>query len=101
MYEKVLPMVFISRSLKHFEFIFVYDVRRASQVVLVVKNRPAMQEPQVRSLGLEDPLEGEMATHSSNLAWRNPIDRGAWQAITHGVAKSRTRLKRLSTQHMM
>ena len=41
----------------------------------VVKNQPAMQEPQetwVRSLGQEDPLEKEMATHSSILAWRIP-----------------------------
>ena len=41
----------------------------------VVKNLPAMQEAQemwVRSLGREDPLEKEMATHSSILAWRIP-----------------------------
>ena len=37
-----------------------------------VKNLPAMQETQVRSLGWEDPLEKEMATHSSILAWRIP-----------------------------
>ena len=37
-----------------------------------------------------------MATHSSILAWRIPIDRGAWQATVHGVAKSQTRLRRLS-----
>ena len=37
-----------------------------------VKNLPAMQEAQVRSLGQEDPLEKEMATHSSLLAWRLP-----------------------------
>ena len=37
-----------------------------------VKNRPAMQEGQVRSLGGEDPLEEEMATHSSILAWKIP-----------------------------
>ena len=37
-----------------------------------VKNQPAMQETQVRSLGREDPLEKEMATHSSILAWRIP-----------------------------
>ena len=36
----------------------------------VVKNLPAMQETQVRSLGWEDPLEEEMATHSSILAWK-------------------------------
>ena len=38
----------------------------------VIKNPPAMQESQVRSLGQEDPLEKEMATHSSILAWRTP-----------------------------
>ena len=36
------------------------------------KNPPAGQETQVRSLGQEDPLEEEMATHSSILAWRSP-----------------------------
>ena len=38
----------------------------------MVKNLPAMQEMWVQSLGREDPLEKEMATHSSNLAWRIP-----------------------------
>ena len=38
-------------------------------------------------LGWEDPLEGEMATHSSTLVWRIPLDRGAWQATVHGVAQ--------------
>ena len=38
----------------------------------MVKNSPAEQETQVRSLGREDPLEKEMATHSSILAWRIP-----------------------------
>ena len=37
-----------------------------------------------------------MATHSSILAWRIPMDRGAWWATVHGVAKSQTQLKRLS-----
>ena len=40
-----------------------------------------------------------MATHSSILAWRIPTDRGAWQATSHGVTRSQTRLKQLSTQH--
>ena len=40
---------------------------------------------------------GGMATHSSIFAWKNPMDRRAWQATVHGVAKSRTRLKLLST----
>ena len=43
---------------------------RASLVAQMVKNLPAMQETQVRSLGWEDPLEKEMATHSSILAWK-------------------------------
>ena len=38
----------------------------------MVKNPPAKQEMQIRSLGLEDPLEKEMATHSSILAWKIP-----------------------------
>ena len=58
----------------------------------VVKNLPAMQETQVRSLGWEDPLEEGMTTHSSILAWRIPMDRGAWRATVHGVEKSQTRL---------
>ena len=41
-------------------------------VAQTVKNLPAMQETQVRSLGWEDPLEKEMATHSSTLAWKTP-----------------------------
>ena len=38
----------------------------------MVKSLPAMRETQVRSLGREDPLEKEMATHSSTLAWKIP-----------------------------
>ena len=43
---------------------------RAFLVAQMVKNLPTMQETQVRSLGGEDPLQEEMATHSSILAWR-------------------------------
>ena len=45
---------------------------RASLVAQLVKNLPAVQETQVRSLGGEDPLEKETATHSSILAWKIP-----------------------------
>ena len=45
----------------------------------LVKNLPAMQETWVLSLSWEDPLEEGMATHPSILAWRIPMDRGAWQ----------------------
>ena len=55
-----------------------------------------MQETWVRSLGWED-LEEDMAIHSSFLAWRIPMDRGAWWAAVPGVTKSQTRLKRLRT----
>ena len=54
----------------------------------MVKNLPAEQETWVRSLGWEDPLEEGMATHSSILAWRIPMDRKAWQATIHRLAKS-------------
>ena len=47
-------------------------------------------ENQVHSLGRENPLEEEMATQYSYM--ENPMDRGAWRAIVHGVAKSWTRL---------
>ena len=47
-----------------------------------VKNPPAMQETQVLSLGGEDPLEMGMATHSSILAWRIPMNRGAWRGYS-------------------
>ena len=58
----------------------------------VVKNSLAMKETQVRSLHKEDPLETEMETHSSILAWRVPMNRGAWRATAHGVVKSWTQL---------
>ena len=61
----------------------------SSLVAQLVKNLPAMQETRVQSLGQEDPLEKETATHSSILAWRIP-----WmeEVTVHGVAKSQTQL---------
>ena len=61
----------------------------ASLLTQLVKNLPAVQETWVQSLGWEDPLEKGMATHSSILAWRIPMDRRACQAIVHGVAKEK------------
>ena len=58
----------------------------------MVKNLPAMWETWVRSLSLEDPLEEGMATHSSILAWRIPMKRGAWRTAVHEVTKSWTPL---------
>ena len=62
----------------------------ASLVAQQVKNPSAMLETWVQSLGWKDPLEKGKATHSSILAWRIPMDRGASQATVHGVAKSQT-----------
>ena len=91
----------------------------ASLVAQLVKSLPALQETWVRSLGWENPLENGMAILSSILAWRIPwsipcghkesdsaewrslslyiymyiyMDREAWRAVIHGVAKSGTRL---------
>ena len=62
----------------------------ASLVAQTVKNLLAVQEVKVtrlRSLGQEDPLEKGMATHSSILAWKDHMDRRAWQAAGRGVTK--------------
>jgi len=62
-------------------------------VALVVKSPPAVagdEEMQVFTLGQEDLLEEGMAAHSSILAWRIPMDRRAWRATVHKVAKSQT-----------
>ena len=64
-----------------------------------VKRLPGMQETRVQSLGQEDPLEKEMATHSSTLGLENPMEGGAWWATVHGVAKSRTRLSEFTSLH--
>ena len=60
--------------------------------VSVVKCLPTMWKTRVRSLGQEDPLEKEMAITLQDYCLENPMDRGAWWATAHGVAKSRTRL---------
>ena len=62
----------------------------ASLVAQMVRNPPTVQENWVQSLGWEDPLEQGMATHSTILAWRIPMDRGVWQATVHGVTNSRS-----------
>ena len=64
---------------KHWMHVLIYKdstmFRRVSLVAQMVKNQLAMQETQVPSLGLEDPLEKEMATHFCNLGWKSPMDR--------------------------
>ena len=60
----------------------------ASLVAQMVKNPPVMWETWVQSLDLGDPLEEGMATPSSILAWRIPMDQGAWKA-TQSVGSQR------------
>ena len=62
-----------------------------SLVAQMVKKLPAMQETQGQSQGLEDPLEKEMATHSSILAWRIPWTEELVTTV-HEVTKSQTQL---------
>ena len=82
--NKVIPIV-----INHANSMYLwYDV--ASLVGQTVKNLPVMQETQIQSLGRKDPLEKEMATHSSILAWRIP-----WTEEPgglHGITKSWTQL---------
>ena len=61
----------------------------ASLVVQIVKSLQAIQETQVQSLGQEDPLEKEMATHSSTLAWRIPWTEEAGQLQLMGLQRFR------------
>ena len=61
---------------------------RASLVVQTVKNLPAVQETQLQSLIQEDPPGEENDNPLQYSCWENPMDRGAWWAIVHGVTKS-------------
>ena len=55
-----------------------YPFQYSSLMALMVENLPIMRQAWVRFLRWEDPLEEGMATHSSILAWRIPMGRGAW-----------------------
>ena len=65
----------------------------------LVKNTPANAREEGSVLGGEDPLEKEMASYSSHLAWRIPMDRGAWQATVHGASKSQTQVSAHACAH--
>ena len=70
----------------------------ASLEAQTVKNLPAMWETLVRSLVWKDPLEEDMETHSSIVAWRIPMDRGTWWATVHRVSKSWIQLELNTTE---
>ena len=71
----------VSLSLKKKRLFYIYW---ASLVAQTMKNSPAMQETWIQSLRWEDPMEEDVATHSSVFAWRLPMDRGAWRATVFG-----------------
>ena len=77
------------QAVRQSSFMVYYGSSWASLVVNTVKNLPAMWETQVQSLGQEDPLDKETLQYS---CLENSVDRGAWKATVHGVAKGRTRL---------
>ena len=66
---------------------------RASTVAQMVKHLPTMWETQVRSLGQEDPLEKEMATHSSVLAWKIPRTEDPGRLQSMGSQKRQSRMQ--------
>ena len=68
----------------------IVSLSKSSLMAQLVKIPPAMWEIWVPSLGREAPLEEGVATHSSILAWKIPMDRGAWRATFYGVKKSQT-----------
>ena len=76
----------------HFQVkVFPRSQSVASPLAQLVKNLPAMQGTQVQSLGREDLLQEEMATHSSILTWRIPwTEEPALSGTVCGIAKSRT-----------
>ena len=74
------------------EDMFHFWLEGPSPVAGTVKNLPAVQETQVRSLGQEDPLEKGMDNHSSILAWRIPWTEEPCGIPVHGISKSQTQL---------
>ena len=78
----------------HKVFLFTYLAVRASLVAQMVKHLPAVRETRVWSLGWEDPLEKEMAIHSSTLAWKILwIEEPDTIHVVSVVTKSRTQLR--------
>ena len=68
--------------------------RKLLQGYQMIKNLPTVQEMWVQPLDWEDPLEKEMATHSSISCLDNSMDRETWWATVHGVTKSQTQFSK-------
>ena len=98
-YFKIMCYIlYIKRNLLYF---YVCTYVPSDSAVKNLPTRQATQETRVWSLGQEDLLEDKMATHSSILAWRIPMDRGAWWAAVHGCHKELdvTEAIKLTAQH--
>ena len=85
-----IPLQTPRRYRVHFPVLEVFSPW-ASLVAQMVKNLPGVHETQVQSLSWEHPPEKGMANHSSSLASRIPIDRGAWLATVNGSQESKSR----------
>ena len=79
----------ISVSIPIYVCVYIYLCDYASLVAQTVKDLSAMQETRVRSLGWEDPLEKEMAAHSSILAWKIPWTAEPGRLQTIGLQRVR------------
>ena len=77
----------LSESLDVAATLLLHELQFSLNVYNAVKNLPDSAGDMSSIPGLERPLEKGMATHSSILAWKNPMDRGVWWATVHEVAK--------------
>ena len=100
--QYLMEMIQIYSPVKTFHyFCCTFTDLMVSLLAQTVKNLLAMWENWVWSLGWEDPLEESKAMHSSILVCRIPMDRGAWWATVHGVAKSQTWLTKHTNIHTL
>ena len=96
------PLWSLSYSSQQQRISFSSTDHMAFLMAQTVKRLPTMKETQVRSLGREDSLEKEMATHSSTLAWKIPwMEEPGRLHTVHGVAKSRTQLSDFTFFHFL
>ena len=93
------PLSLLLYLLVFLSYVTSLQFSHSSLVAQMVKNLPAMQDTGVWSLVWEDPQKEKMATHSSILAWRIPMDRGAWKVTFHGIPKSWTWLRNYHLIH--
>ena len=87
---KTLSLMFANSN--YYVYILIVISIGASLVAQTVRNPLAMQETQIRSLGREDNAEEGNGYPFQYSCLENSIDRGAWRATVHGVAKSRLQL---------